>query len=398
MRSLLFALLLAAACGTGSSLSSPGGASGGAGSGGGSGSGGAGGGTADAGPGTADAGNGTGLADAGPFDAGAAALQAPPAGQLYHGVLPAGTGTDGDVSPANLDAYEAAVGRKVAWVYFDDEWLPSRAFPIQTATWIRARGAVPFIRLMMRSQRIPLITDPTFTLDRILAGEFDGDLAAWADQARAFGSPLIVEYGTEVNGDWNPWSAEYNGGLDVGPDKFKRAFRHLVGVMRGRGASNITWALHYNVQNFPGGDPRNVPSAYYPGDDVVDWVGVSAYGSERSTDSRCPSFRSLVDGMAPQLRAATTQKPFFIFEFGITSNNPSCPSAPWISDAFADLLGGRWPEIRGFSWWNQRWVDDPAVGGVTNMEVQSDPQLSGPFRAALTGPDAARVLDAPILR
>jgi hypothetical protein len=43
------------------------------------------------------------------------------------------------------------------------------------------------------------------------------DLAAWADGARNFGTPLVVEYGTEVNGDWNPWSAPYNGGLDVGP-------------------------------------------------------------------------------------------------------------------------------------------------------------------------------------
>src|SRR5947208_2448196 len=84
------------------------------------------------------------------------------------------------------------------------------------------------------------------------------NLAAWADAARASG-PLIVEYGTEVNGDWNPWSAPYNSGLDVGPGKFQKAYRHIVGVMRARGA-NITWALHYNAQPFPD-DPRNTPAA-----------------------------------------------------------------------------------------------------------------------------------------
>ena len=143
------------------------------------------------------------------------------------------------------DAYERTTGRRVAYVYFSHEWLRSRLFPAHTAGWIRGRGAVPFIRLMMRSQRQPLITDPVFTLDRILAGEFDADLSAWADQARAFG-PLVVEYGTEVNGDWNVWSAPYNGGLDIGPQKFKRAYRHIVQLMRARGATNITWALHYN--------------------------------------------------------------------------------------------------------------------------------------------------------
>jgi hypothetical protein len=323
-------------------------------------------------------------------------LRVPEAGRLYHGVLPQGTTEpDSDIAPASLDAYEQAVGRKVAYVYFSTEWLRSRAFPAHTAGWVRARGAVPFIRLMMRSQREPLFTDPTFTLDRIVAGEFDGDLSAWADAARDFATPLIVEYGTEVNGDWNPWSAPYNGGLDVGPEKFKRAYRHIVELMRRRGATNITWALHYNGENYPGDDPRNVPAAYYPGDDVVDWVGISAYGSERSNDFRCPTFRSLVDDMMPQLRAATAVKPLFIFEFGITNNNARCAAAPWVRAALADLLGGRWPDMRGFAWWYERWNNDGALG--SDMLVQNDPAVAAAFQAALNGFAASAVVDTPIL-
>lgn len=327
-------------------------------------------------------------------------LRAPEAGFFYHGVFPAAAmpGPDSDVSPDALDAYQQAAGRTVAYVYFDDEWLPSRAFPIQTASWIRGRGAVPFIRLMLRSKKGQLVIDPTFTLDRIVQGEFDNDLAAWADAARSFATPLIVEYGTEVNGDWNPWSAPYNGGITVGPDKFKRAYRHIVEVMRARGAANITWALHYNGQNFPGDDPRNVPGAYYPGDDVVDWVGISTYGSERSNDHRCNSFRSLVDGMVPQLRAATAVKPLFIFEFGMTTGNPLCASGPWVQAAFDDLLSGRWPDLRGFSWWQQKFNDDPSIGGITDYQVQDDPAVQAAFRNALTGAGASKIIDRPLLR
>ena len=323
------------------------------------------------------------------------ALEAPPAGRLYHGVLAAGSGaTDSatDASEAALDAYEQAVGRKVAYVYFSHEWMVSRAFPSHTVAWIRARGAVPFIRLMLRSQKEPLHVDPVFTLDRIIAGEFDRDLAVWADAARDSGGPLAVEYGTEVNGDWNPWSAPYNGGLDVGPGKFKQAYRHIVTLMRAH-APNITWALHYAGQNFPE-DTRNVPAAYYPGDDVVDWVGLSTYGSERSNDHRCNSLRSLVDDMIPQLKAATQTKPFFIFEFGNTSTNPACPSGPWVQAALADLLGGRWPEIRGFAWWEQKWIDGGAVTGSTDMMVEDDAATQAAFRSALASP---AVLDAPLL-
>src|SRR5690348_919620 len=64
-------------------------------------------------------------------------LTVPAAGSLYHGVLPAGDlgqpddpGTD--ASEQALAAYEQAVGRKVAYVYFSDEWMSGRAFPAKT--------------------------------------------------------------------------------------------------------------------------------------------------------------------------------------------------------------------------------------------------------------------------
>jgi hypothetical protein len=324
-------------------------------------------------------------------------LALPAAGLLYHGVLPAGTSEpDSDISQSNLDAYLQTVGRSVAYVYFSNDWYRARAFPVATASWIRDRGSIPFIRLMMRSQRQPLVTDPTFTLDRIIGGEFDVDLERWADAARAFGSPLIVEYGTEVNGDWNPWSAPYNGGLDVGPAKFKLAYRHIVTVMRSRGVTNVTWALHYNAQNFPE-DPRNVPRAYYPGDDVVDWIGVSAYGSERPHDHRCPSLRRLIDDVLPQLRDATTTRPFFVFEFGITDNNPGCPAGPWVQAGLADLLGGRWPELRGFAWWNEHWQNDANPVDDSDMLVQDNAAVGQAFNHALTSSGMGKVADRPVV-
>jgi hypothetical protein len=323
-------------------------------------------------------------------------VEVPPPGRYYHGVFPASAPPvpPEAISRDALDGYVAATGRDVAWVYFDHEWMFSRAFPEATASWIRERGSVPFVRLMLRSQKEPLFVDPVFTLDRVNAGEFDADLAAWADAARRFGTPLVVEYGTEVNGDWNPWSAYYNGGLDVAPAKFRQAYRRIVELMRGRGATNVTFALHYNAENWPGTDRRNVPAAYYPGDDVVDWIGISAYGSERSNDDRCPSFRSLVDASLEQIRAVTTAKPLFVFEFGATNNNPRCPAAPWVEAALSDMLGGRWPELRGFAWWQQKVVLDPAVGGTSNFVVQDDPAVAEAFRAALARPE---VVDRPLV-
>ena len=76
----------------------------------------------------------------------------PPKGQLYHGVYPGGkTGEEDDLTLQDLATYETAVGAKAAWVYFSNNWYRSRKFPKATAEWIRQSGAVPFIRLMLRT-------------------------------------------------------------------------------------------------------------------------------------------------------------------------------------------------------------------------------------------------------
>ena len=79
-------------------------------------------------------------------------ITTPPAGKLYHAVYPGGvTGEEDDLTPADVDAYEAEAGKPVAWVYFSQNWYRDRLFPAATATWIQDRGAVPYIRLMIRS-------------------------------------------------------------------------------------------------------------------------------------------------------------------------------------------------------------------------------------------------------
>ena len=325
---------------------------------------------------------------------GGSSVELPPAGRVYHGVFPAGsTQPDADISLQSLDDYQAAVGRPLAWVYFSNEWYVSKAFPRVTAEAIRSRGAVPFIRLHMRSQQEQLVADPLYTLDNINAGQFDGDLRAWADGAKAFGTPLIVQYGTEVNGDWNPWSAKYNGGYDVGPGKFRQAFRHIVEVMRAEGASNITWALHLNGENWPGDEPRQNAGAYYPGDDVVDWIGFSLYQNYGESDPTCRDLDTLLKGREGELGDAAKRKPLFVFELGTSSTSTQCDPGGWTRKTLQDLLGGRWPELRGFSWWNETQRNNSAV-----MKVQGNPVLQQPFHDVLNGPLGPNLQDRPVLR
>jgi hypothetical protein len=43
-------------------------------------------------------------------------------------------------------------------------------------------------------------------------------------------------------------------------------------------------------------------------------------------------------------------------------------------------VGGRWPKVIGFSWWNATFKNDPVTGGLSNMQVQQNLKLQAVFR------------------
>jgi hypothetical protein len=314
-------------------------------------------------------------------------LRPPPEGSLYHGVYPGGrSGEEDDLTPADLQAYEALAGKPAAWVYFSHNWYKGRGFPQETASWIRARGSIPFIRLMLRSSPEQDRREPVFRLERIRGGDFDEDLRAWARGARDFGSPLLVEFGTEVNGRWFPWNGWWNG-RGQGPERFRDAYRHIIRTMRAQGADNILWVFHANHADHPRAGWNRLES-YYPGDEYIDCIGVSIYGALTPLEEEWPEFRLSMDAVYPRLAALSPGKPLLLLEFGATRDNPLGDPAAWAQRALADLLGGRWPRVAGFSWWNERWQNDDDPAHDTSMRLQDHPDLAAAFRVWVGGQPA----------
>lgn len=344
----------------------------------------------------------------------AACIALPPATKIYHGVFPGGTtgpdyGEEDDIALEEITAYETIVGQRVAWVYFSNNWYRNRLFPRQTADVIRSSGAAPFIRLMLRPS--PEEANPAamkknpFTLQAIIDGKFDDDLKAWAQAAREFGSPLIVEYGTEVNGKWFCWNGKWHGAgkndgfgdpqKPDGPERFVAAFRHIVATMRAQGASNIAWVFHVNADDDPAAAWNRFEN-YYPGDDVVDWLGVSAYGAQTPTEKDEPqSLREALDAAYPRMVKMAPCKPIMLLEFGCTQGHPKVKPEVWARAALEDTLGGRWPKIAGFSWWNERWQNDDDPAHDTTMRLQDIPSLAETFRSQL-GASAAKLQVRPV--
>lgn len=90
----------------------------------------------------------------------------------------------------------------------------------------------------------------------------DEVVRAWAREAKAAGIPIFLRYASEMNGNWVPWHGD--------PDKYIRNFRMVHDIME-QEAPNVAMVWS------PGDVPMYSMDAYYPGDDYVDWVGVSMY-------------------------------------------------------------------------------------------------------------------------
>jgi hypothetical protein len=277
-------------------------------------------------------------------------------------------------------------------VYFSNNWFKSREFPKRTAAWIRETGSVPFIRLMLRSGLEERQPETLFTLEAILAGKFDADLKRWGRSARDFGSPLLVEWGTEMNGEWFPWNGRWNGA--VGPARFAAAYRRIVDAIRSQGAGNITWVFHADAQDDPAADGNRF-ERYYPGDAYVDWIGVSVYGPQSPVDPEAAGFRERMDAFYARARKLAPAKPIAVLEFGCAAGHKAVLPEAWAGAALSDLLAGRWPKVAGFSWWNERWENDGERGHDTTMRLQDIPGLAQVFRKRLAEAGET-VLERPI--
>lgn len=309
----------------------------------------------------------------------------PDAGKILHGVFPGGySGDEDDITLEQVADYEKTVGRRVDWVMFSNNWFSDRNFPTSTADWIRKTGAVPYVRLMLRSDTEEDHSEKLFSLKAIVRGDFDADLKKWGRQVARFASPVIAEFGTEMNGRWFPWNAHWNG-RKRGAAMFAKTYRHIIDMTRRAGASNIVWVFHVNNEDDPVRS-WNRFERYYPGDDYIDWLGVSIYSAQSPFDKWLTDFTKSLPQVMRRFAKMAPSKPVIIAEMGTDVRNRRQNAAKWADAAISMILSGRWSKLIGFNWWNETWPngDDPAR--ATDMRVQSDAALVKIMRKHLASP------------
>lgn len=246
-------------------------------------------------------------------------------GSIYHAANPDFGGTEDNVTLSSIKTFETLAQKKIVWAYFSNNWYDNIRFPLSEVHTIYKNGKIPFIRLMPRSDFQGSGPDPLYTMQKIIDGKFDKALVEWAMDAKKIGIPLLVEFGTEVNGDWFPWSGSYNGGGTTnlygdikkadGPERFCDAYRHIITLFRNNKVDNITWFFHVNASGNPDASWNEIKQ-YYPGDAYIDWLGISVYGPQTKKETY-QSFIEIMDKVYPEI-TKISNKPVAILELGIT--------------------------------------------------------------------------------
>ena len=298
----------------------------------------------------------------------------PPETGVYTGAFPDMGSTEDSVTFARLKAYENLTGHKPQWVYFSNNWFGGIKFPGNEVRIIKDFGSVPFIRMMPRSDFSDTKSDPVYSIQKISSGKFDKELTVWARDAIKYDEPLMVEFGTEVNGNWFPWSG-FNNGKD--PEKFKKAYIHIIELFRNEGVKNITWVFHVNYESTPD-EKWNSMKAYYPGDDYIDWIGMSIYGVQKPGDDWI-NISEIFDGAYKRLSEISDNKPLGVFEFGVIEHERKYD---WIKTFFDLLKSGKYNRIKGISYWHSRW--DNEDGTVSNMRLDSSPDALKTYKEAIS--------------
>jgi hypothetical protein len=260
------------------------------------------------------------------------------------------------------------------------------------------------------------------------------DVAALVDDVQQTGAPVIVRFAHEMNGSWYAWGQQ--------PMEYIASFRRVADALRaGAPGSAMMWAPNEGGgYPFVGGSAAAVPGTeafalldtdgdgvltiaddpyapYYPGDDVVDWVGMSLYhwGAQHPWGANVlpepEKFALQLTGEYVGTDGDQTAVPDFYGVYGVEHGKPvAIPETAalvvprgddageraikqvWWSQVFSDETATRFPQLRMINWfeWDK---DEVEVGERVDWTVLNDPTTRDAFTADL--PDWLHFAEAP---
>lgn len=218
-----------------------------------------------------------------------------------------------------FEEFESRVGRRLDIFHTFHTWTDP--FPSEAETYFANRGT------------IPLISWAGTDLSEVVSGEHDQLISKRARALRRWGEPILLRWRWEMN--------RPNLAGEIGsPGQYVKAWRHLHRIFEKESVTNVAWVWCPLVDPLADSDF----SAYYPGDDVVDWICADGYARESAV--------SWKDVFEPFLEwAEGVNRPILVGEFArATDVGEERDLATWLTTTRREMR--RNEQIKAFSYFN----------------------------------------------
>jgi beta-mannanase len=258
-----------------------------------------------------------------------------------------------EASPTAIASAETAQnGVKPASVMWFDSWATGNAFPVSEAKALWSQGVVPHYTWEPWDAALGVSDSGQIHLQDIINGRWDTYIKARGAEFAAVGSPIMVRWGHEFNGNWYPWGIANN---NSDPSLYVQAYRRVHDLVKAAGATNVQWIWSFNNGSSPDAG-YNDPAASYPGDAYVDWVGIDGYNwgygpSWDTTGNHWVSFTSAFDSSYAKARSIAPKRPVTVAEYA--SSEDGGDKAQWINDMNTALKSGRYPDLKMLVYFDQ---------------------------------------------
>ncbi len=209
---------------------------------------------------------------------------------------------------------------------------------------------------------------------QIASGAADGLITTRATAIKAFGHAVFMRWFWDMNlpsstifaYSKQPRTACYDPATDnsdgtFSAKEFVAAWTHVRQIFAQVGATNVIWVWDVSAAG-------SNPSAYYPGDSEVDWVGVDAFDTQ-GVDF--PTFFSPIYGTLTHFN-----KPILIGETGTLSFGQAT-----FLGSVASALQSNFPAVKGFMYYDgvsngSNWSLNPGPGSTAFVRLAQDPYMA----------------------
>ena len=271
-----------------------------------------------------------------------------PENGVYHGAFPPTYGfkepwRKGRKAPMSLETFENLVGKKLSMVLWYQGMSPERNFS--------ELQDLLNMDLMERSAGPRFISNgwlppAAVRLEKIAAGEFDEYFITYfrdmMDPAKTLNNraPIWLRPMNEFNSGWVDWGFE--------PAAFLAAWRRIYNIAEQIGAAEhhiFLWSP--NHRSYPDVE-WNKMERYYPGDQYVDWVGLSCYPPSRQY-VRSEGDRYPIGRCREVYEKYGDRKPMMVAEGGFDSPD-RMDRVRWVKEWFE--VPEKYPNFKAMIWEN----------------------------------------------